>query len=262
MINKNLKDKIKQMQGEGGPMDQLFQILELPDEQFDAISSEINETFKNAFFAPETKKALLNSLATMPNVDIEKEREYVKALIEEIQNDGELSANKKDFLTSIMNQSVELLDSVLKNPREEVEVKITKIHENAIIPTYAHDSDAGADIYAVEDITIKPNSTEIIPTGIKVEIPLGYEIQIRPRSGLSAKTKLRIANAPGTIDAEYRGEIGVIMTNTGNLSHTINKGDKIAQMVIMPVPMIKWIETKELSETERGEGGYGSTDQE
>lgn len=262
MINKNLKDKIKQMQGEGGPMDQLFQILELPDEQFDAISSEINETFKNAFFAPETKKALLNSLATMPNVDIEKERAYVKALIEEIQNDGELSTNKKDFLTSIMNQSVELLDSVLKNPREEVEVKITKIHENAVIPTYAHDSDAGADIYAVEDITIKPNSTEIIPTGIKVEIPLGYEIQIRPRSGLSAKTKLRIANAPGTIDAEYRGEIGVIMTNTGNLSHTINKGDKIAQMVIMPVPMIKWIETEELSETERGEGGYGSTDQE
>lgn len=262
MINKNLKDKIKQMQGEGGPMDQLFQILELPDEQFDAIASEINETFKNAFFAPETKKALLNSLATMPNVDIEKERAYVKALIEEIQNDGELSANKKDFLTSIMNQSVELLDSVLKNPREEVEVKITKIHENAVIPTYAHDSDAGADIYAVENITIKPNSTEIIPTGIKVEIPLGYEIQIRPRSGLSAKTKLRIANAPGTIDAEYRGEIGVIMTNTGNLSHTINKGDKIAQMVIMPVPMIKWIETEELSETERGEGGYGSTDQE
>lgn len=262
MINKNLKDKIKQMQGEGGPMDQLFQILELPDEQFDAIASEINETFKNAFFAPETKKALLNSLATMPNVDIEKERAYVKALIEEIQNDGELSTNKKDFLTSIMNQSVELLDSVLKNPREEVGVKITKIHENAVIPTYAHDSDAGADIYAVEDITIKPNSTEIIPTGIKVEIPLGYEIQIRPRSGLSAKTKLRIANAPGTIDAEYRGEIGVIMTNTGNLSHTINKGDKIAQMVIMPVPMIKWIETEELSETERGEGGYGSTDQE
>ena len=262
MINKNLKDKIKQMQGEGGPMDQLFQILELPDEQFDAIASEINETFKNAFFAPETKKALLNSLATMPNVDIEKEREYVKALIEEIQNDRELSANKKDFLTSIMNQSVELLDSVLKNPREEVEVKITKIHENAVIPTYAHDSDAGADIYAVEDITIKPNSTEIIPTGIKVEIPLGYEIQIRPRSGLSAKTKLRIANAPGTIDAEYRGEIGVIMTNTGNLSHTINKGDKIAQMVIMPVPMIKWIEAEELSETERGEGGFGHSGKE
>lgn len=262
MINENLKEKIKQVQGEGGPIDQLFQILDLPDEQFDVIAPEIKEVFKNAFFAPETKKAVLNSLSTMPNVDIEQEREYAKTLIEEIQNDGDLSANKKDFLTLLMGQSVELLTSVLKNPREEVEVKITKIHENAVIPTYAHDSDAGADIYAVEDMAIKPNSTEIIPTGIKVEIPLGYEIQIRPRSGLSAKTKLRIANAPGTIDAEYRGEIGVIMTNTGNLSHTINKGDKIAQMVIMPVPMIKWIETEKLSETERGEGGYGSTDQE
>ena len=86
---------------------------------------------------------------------------------------------------------------------------------------------------------------------------------VADKSGkLIEETKLRIANAPGTIDAEYRGEIGVIMNNTGNLSHTINKGDKIAQMVIMPVPMIKWIETDELSDTERGEGGYGSTDQE
>ena len=135
-----------------------------------------------------------------------------------------------------------------------------KITEDAVLPTYAHDTDAGADIYAVEDYKLAPHSTTIVKTGLKIAIPAGYEIQIRPRSGLSLKTNLRIANAPGTIDAEYRGEVGVIVENTGNLTATISKGDKIAQMVVMPVPMIKWEEVDELSQTSRGEGGYGSTD--
>ena len=117
-----------------------------------------------------------------------------------------------------------------------------------------------ADIFAAEEIIIKPNETQMVRTGIQVAIPVGYEIQIRPRSGLSFKTGLRIANTPGTIDSDYRGEVGVIMTNIGKTDETIKVGDKIAQMVISPVPMIKWVETDVLSETERGEGGFGSTD--
>ena len=130
------------------------------------------------------------------------------------------------------------------------------------MPSYAHDGDAGADIRAslAEPMTIEPHTWKAVPTGLFANIPYGYEIQIRPRSGLSLKTNLRIANAPGTIDAEYRGEVGVIVENTGNLTATISKGDKIAQMVVMPVPMIKWEEVDELSQTSRGEGGYGSTD--
>ena len=97
MINENLKEKIKQVQGEGGPMDQLFQILELPDQQFDTIYPEIQSTFKNAFFAPETKKAVLNSLSTMPNINIEKEREYDRTNIDIILDDIELWEQVRNY---------------------------------------------------------------------------------------------------------------------------------------------------------------------
>ena len=183
-------------------------------------------------------------------------------MIEEINQDDSLSANKKDILTGILSQSASLISSVVKIPRELVDVKVQKIHEDAVIPEYAHVTDAGADIYAIEDMAVKPHTTVLVRTGLKVAIPTGYEIQIRPRSGMSLKTTMRIANTPGTIDAGYRGEVCVIMENTGNLTYNISKGDKVAQMVITPVPMINWIETNELDNTDRGEGGFGSTDQE
>ena len=173
-----------------------------------------------------------------------------------------LSKSKIDFLTSIIGILHNAFTASEGISKRIVKIPIEKCDDRAKAPTYANTTDSGMDVYALEDITIAPGETKLIPIGIKVALPRGYELQVRPKSGRSLKSKLRIANTPGTIDAEYRGEIGVIMTNTGNLSHTINKGDKIAQMVIMPVPMIKWIETDELSDTERGEGGYGSTDQE
>ena len=151
------------------------------------------------------------------------------------------------------------------------------------MPTYAHPSDAGMDIYATEDIDILPGETKLLNTGLKVELPLGYELQIRPKSGLSLKTKMRVANSPATIDANYRGEIGVIIDNiepkikditydfdeqgfpritsilTGAPLH-IEKGQKIAQLVLSEVPKACFYQVDKINEeTDRGSGGYGST---
>ena len=130
------------------------------------------------------------------------------------------------------------------------------------IPEYAQNGDAGMDVRASETVCVYPGETKIIKTGLFVAIPQGYELQVRPRSGMSAKTNIRIANSPGTIDSNYRGEIGVIVDNTGNDEYYINVGDRIAQLVLNKVPTIRWypVENIEaLGETNRGAGGFGST---
>ncbi|MBN2618717.1 MAG: dUTP diphosphatase [Spirochaetales bacterium] len=128
-------------------------------------------------------------------------------------------------------------------------------------PTYQTTHAAGADIKAFlkEDIVIKPLSRTIVPTGIYLEIPEGFEAQIRPRSGLAANYGITILNSPGTIDSDYRGEIKVIIINLSNNDFIIKNGDRIAQMVIAPVLQADFIQTDNLDETERGAGGFGST---
>ncbi len=129
-------------------------------------------------------------------------------------------------------------------------------------PEYAQDGDAGMDIRASEPVCVYPGETKIIKTGLYVAIPKGYEIQVRPRSGMSARTNIRVSNSPGTIDSNYRGEIGVIVDNIGNDEYYINVGDRIAQLVLNKVPSIRWypVENVEaLGETNRGAGGFGST---
>lgn len=139
-------------------------------------------------------------------------------------------------------------------------VKVKRLHPDAVIPKYATPGAAGFDLVAVEDVFIVPRETKLVPTGIAVEIPWGYEMQIRPRSGFSLKTPLRIANAPGTIDSDFRGEVKIIVTNTSeNKGFYIKKGDRIAQGVIAPVMRAVFEEVDELSETDRGLGGFGST---
>ena len=242
-------------------VEQLYAVLELPDAQFDVVYSDLKNKIIEALNSNTTKRAILDQLELTPVANIKQEKESLMEAINEIDTINELSANKKDFLKTMLQETMNIVSILVVNPRETVKVKIQKINENAVLPTYAHDTDAGADIYAVEDVVLKPHSTNIIKTGLKVAIPAGYMINIAPRSGLSAKTTLRIANSWGIIDSEYRGEIGIIMENTGNLSVTISKGDKIAQMLIMPTPMIQWEEVNQLDETKRGEGGFGSTDQ-
>jgi len=131
----------------------------------------------------------------------------------------------------------------------------------SVVPEYKSPGAAGADIcaYLVEPVSLKSLERKLIPTGISVEIPHGYEIQVRPRSGLALKHGITVLNSPGTIDSDYRGEIGVLLINLGSETVTIENGDRIAQLVVAAVERPIFLSSSDLSATERGSGGYGST---
>jgi dUTP pyrophosphatase len=141
-----------------------------------------------------------------------------------------------------------------------MQLRIQKIHPAAELPSYAHGptEDAGMDLRAVEDMTLEPGVPRLVPTGLAVEIPAGYEAQVRPRSGLGLKHAITMPNAPGTIDPGYRGEIRVILLNLGREAYTIRAGDRIAQMIVARYEAVEWVEA-ELSASERGAGGFGSS---
>lgn len=140
-----------------------------------------------------------------------------------------------------------------------VKLKIKAIHVDAVIPKQANEGDAGFDLTSIHDLVINPGQRLLVQTGLTMEIPKGYEGQVRPRSGLALKNGITVLNSPGTIDAGYRGEVGVILYNTGEHPFQIEKGMRIAQMVIQSVPKVMIEEVRELSDSERGEGGFGST---
>jgi dUTP pyrophosphatase len=141
-----------------------------------------------------------------------------------------------------------------------LKIKIRKLHNNALTPRYAHgpDEDAGMDLHAVEVVSIAPGAISLVPTGLAIELPPGYEAQIRPRSGLALKHGITLPNSPATIDPGYRGEIKVIMQNLGQSPFTVQPGERIAQMVIARYEAVEW-EEGELNESQRGEGGFGSS---
>ena len=141
------------------------------------------------------------------------------------------------------------------------EILIKRLSKEVNLPKYETDGSSGLDLAAFIDknIEIKPGKSEIIPTGLAVSIPKNFEIQIRPRSGLAAKNQISVLNTPGTIDADYRGEIKIILINLSDKSFTVKKGLRIAQMVLCPVVKAKLKEVQSLESTKRGSGGFGST---
>jgi dUTP pyrophosphatase len=143
---------------------------------------------------------------------------------------------------------------------DSMKVKINRLHFDAVLPGYAHgpDEDAGMDLHAVEAVQLLPGVPAMVPTGLAIELPPGYEAQIRPRSGLAAKHAITLPNAPATIDPGYRGEIRVILLNLGRDPYAIHKGDRIAQMVITRYESVEWEETG-LAASARGDGGFGSS---
>ena len=127
------------------------------------------------------------------------------------------------------------------------------------LPAYATEGAAGMDIVSAEDVTLAPGARHAVATGLSVAIPAGYEIQVRPRSGLALKHGISVPNTPGTIDSDYRGELKVILINHGAEPFAIARGDRVAQLVLAPVTQAAWNEVADLDETERGAGGFGST---
>ena len=142
-----------------------------------------------------------------------------------------------------------------------VKILIKKTSKEVITPKYKTDGSSGVDLSAFLDkeVVIKPNSSDLIPTGLQVAIPEEFEIQIRPRSGLAAKESIGVLNSPGTIDSDYRGELKIILFNHGKEDFIINNGDRIAQMVLVPIVKMEFEEVDNLPDTVRGQGGFGST---
>lgn len=147
----------------------------------------------------------------------------------------------------------------MQSPEVPVLVKRLPHGEGLPLPAYATEGAAGMDVVSAEDLDLAPGARHAVATGLSIAIPAGYEIQVRPRSGLALKHGVTVPNTPGTIDSDYRGELKVIMINLGAESFSIRRGDRVAQLVLAPVTRGTWLEVEELDATVRGEGGFGST---
>lgn len=151
----------------------------------------------------------------------------------------------------------------MTGPGERLTVRVYRqpACEDIPLPAYATEHAAGMDIRAAvtEPVVLQPGQRAMIPTGLHVELPPGIEAQIRPRSGLAARNGITMLNSPGTIDADYRGEIRVIVINHGNQPFTVQRGDRVAQMIVAPVIQVRWQDAESLNDTKRGHGGFGHT---
>lgn len=247
------------------PLDIFGDFEQIPDEAFQYDKDEIYGLVRTITNSDDFLLFLTDTLTTQPE-RIEAEIAAMKIMLADAQA-GKYSPAKNEAIIYFIGDVMASIEEVkaINGTFKKIKVPVFKCREDAILPTYANVGDAGMDLYAAEEVTLLPQQTEIVPTGLKMAIPGGYYLVITPRSGLSLKTPLRVGNAPGTIDAGYRGELGIIITNTSTSNtFTINKGERIAQAILQKVPHIVWKELDEegwdkIANTDRGEGGYGST---
>ena len=267
-----------------GGFEELAAILALPEEQFTLFEpifiDELQKSFNNI-----SDKLLLTQTLNASGVKVEDLQDSYLKIIEEI--DGQLGAalprSKRDFLKKMMAITYNAIADTEGIAKKVIQIPIELCHKDAKIPNYANLGDAGLDIYALEDITVHPGETKLVKTRLKVAIPYGYELQVRPKSGRSLKTKFRVANTPGTIDSGYRDEIGVIIDNIEppikdieysfddngkpiiqSILHgsdfTIGKGEKFAQLVLNEVPKVSFYQVESVAGIgENRGGGFGSS---
>lgn len=248
-------------------------LLSLDDDKFQILSTGILVELEKQLNDSNVRLALAQTLPTnIKASDIEK---TVNTILDSLKKQKDLSPIKQEFLEKTFLIFINALTQSQGTALKPVRIPIELCREGAKIPSYAHDGDAAMDIYSPEEYTILPGETKIIPTGLKVELPFGYAFLIQPRSGVSSKTKLRIANSPGLIDSQFRGEIGIIIENieppikdiTFNVdsceygkSYVIEKGERIAQLRLVEVPTAIFYQVDKVNEnTSRATGGFGST---
>ena len=274
-------EELRNINPELGGFEEIAALLSLSEEAFAVVApiflAEIEKSFNNV----NDQLTMVQSM-NIAGIRSENVQEEYLAICKEIdtQTVDTLSEAKRDFVKRLLGITYNAVTEAEGISKRNVLIPIEYCRPDAKMPTYAHLTDAGMDIYLTEDVTIHPGETKLIPTGIKVALPLGYELQVRPKSGRSLKSKLRIGNAPGTIDAGYRDEIGIIVDNidpvirsadideNGRLYNvlwgsdiTLSKGEKIAQLVLSEVPKAIFYEVENVSSIENDgrKGGFGST---
>ena len=254
--------------------DAIQDMMNIPDSFFKASTGRemINEVLKQIDVQEMAKIQAKEfrdngmSYAQVVMACAEMQRE-IRDLIEAFE-DQDMIAAKKVFLQEIFSKFLDLPEYLLKDyPKYDAEIPTELCHPNAKLPIYVHESDAGADVFAVENTSIVPGETKLLPTGLKMAIPKGWMISPRPRSGVSLKTSLRIANAPGTVDSGFLQEIGIIIDNIGNEDIQIKQGDRIAQLILERAYKAEFVPTNDVTKhttenraNENGEQGFGSTD--
>lgn len=287
----NMVDALNNVNNQANGLEAMGAMLSLSDDQFTALAPGVIESYQQMLNNPTNQIALVQAL-NVSGVKSEDLAASFDDIVTEIDK-SELSVEKRDFLKEIIAGLINALNSADGIAKRYVKIPIEYCNENAKEPQYAHISDSGMDVYALDDITVKPGETVLVPTGIKVALPPGYELQVRPKSGRALKTKLRVANTPGTIDQGYRDEIKVIIENVEppiksihfgrplylgdteigydseyfgpdsieyGRDFTIGKGEKFCQLVLMEVPKAVFYEVESVKELgENRNGGFGST---
>lgn len=281
-VVEEVRDALSQLNSlDGNSIDAIAVLLSMDDAQFELVSPGILDSFLRSLNTTNARLMLAQSINATGSTAESVQNEFLQ-LVNEVDTITDLTAPKRDFLKKLLrgiNTAISETEGIAKR---YIQIPFVKCHPDAKMPEYAHPDDSGMDVYAVDDYVIHPGETKLIPTGIKMAVPNGYEIQIRPKSGRALKTKMRIANSIGTVDAGFRGELQVIIENieppikditydfddngrpiiTSILrgsDMTIGKGEKFAQLVLMEVPKAVLFQVENLDDTERGNGGFGST---
>lgn len=267
---------------EANGLDILAVLLAMPDEDFEIIRPLFQEEMAKAYEDPQNQIAMVKMFA-QSGISIDDIVNNSDEVINELFNNGDidLSDSKKDFIKFLFLSAANSISSSTINPAHTVEIPVVLCRENAKLPTYATNGAGAMDIYSPEEYTIECGKTVIIPIGIKVAIPRGYGLLIQPRSGMSARMKIRIPNTPGLIDEDYHEEIGVIVENIDQRvkdvdidpvsDHTdlvklygspitIGKGERFAQMRLVEIPRVRWRQVESFGGFKEDHGkGFGST---